>query len=79
MRSLSSVTTSYAINICEQMLIRSHSLIYDGGILGLRHVPAKKADKRQGTLFYMQRPNYFWVCLKLFSVCERIAYTLFLR
>ena len=62
----------------QQMVSRSHTLIYVRGTLGIRRVRSKYADIHvpRCTLFYMQRENTFWTYLQLFTVYERIIFTL---
>jgi len=62
-------TTAYGISSCERMLIRSQTLIYVRGTLGIRRVRSEYADIRRCTLCYTQRPKFF---LDMFKIYQRM-------
>ena len=72
-------TTAYDISVCQRMTIRSYTQIYGRGTLGIRRVRSSYAGIRQCTLLYAEAKIIFWTCSKIFSVCERIDYTLLIR
>jgi len=76
-------TTAYGISVCERMLIRSQTLIYVRGTLGIRSVRSEYADIRRCMFCYTQIPNYF---LDMFKIYQRmraykiyVTYTLAIR
>jgi len=72
-------TTAYGISVCQRMIIRSYTQIYVRGTLGIRRARSSYAGIRRWTSLYGEAKIIFWTCSKIFSVCERIDYTLLIR
>ena len=63
-----------------RMLIRSQTLIYGRGMLGISRVCSEYVDIFQCTfVLHAEIKLFFWTWSKFISVCERIQYTLLIR
>jgi len=64
-----------SINVCQLMIILTHTQIYIMGTLGT----SCTFLIRLHTSVYAEAKLFFWTCSKKFSICKRIDYTLLKR